>query len=228
MEQYTWRRKHFVRHLYSIDRVASKAAELKQWQQQRDERQAKADTAQARRVARFARKYSSWTAALPDACKFLFDLNRYAKHDSCTGPHRDEIYGLKGDLVELLYKHGYCTDCYLHTTELPAKECWTCDGDGYHWSGEECRKCGGTGIYLPPKTLVFVCFRFAVGGIAYCWHQPKETVLFEFRVPSEESTFVLTEEEKPVSLALGNFAEAKDLLRWIIEQAHQEPVEVAA
>ena len=145
-----------------------------------------------------------------------------------TRPHRDEIYNRKNGLVELLYRHGYCTDCFLHTTELPAKTCWNCDGAGYWWNGEQCRKCGGTGVYLPPKTLVFVCFRFAVGGVAYCWHQPKETVLFEFRVTSEKSTFVLTEEEKPVSLRSSRFAEAKDLLRWIIEQAHRDTLQVAA
>ncbi len=117
-----------------------------------------------RRERRFSRKYPTWRDALPDACEALFELNRYAKHESCTSTNREEIYNLKNGLIRLLYEQGFATDFYEHHLKLEAKPCWTCGGTGEYWTGEDCRKCGGTGDYLSAKTVFFLVFKFAIGA----------------------------------------------------------------
>ena len=101
------------------------------------------------------------------------------KHATCSAADRVIIYGIKNKMVELLYMNGYCTECYPHVTELPSKECWSCDGTGvwesYGQEGDRCLNCNGTGVHLPAKTLTFVCFRFVVEEQTYCWHQPEES-----------------------------------------------------
>jgi hypothetical protein len=181
----------------------------------------------------FDRKYAgSWITALPDACRVLLDLNRYAKHESCRIANRDEIYHLKSGIIWVLYSNGFCIDCYLHKSELPPKTCWTCGGMGMweSWRGsryEECRRCDGTGVYRGATTLTFVCFRFSIGGTTYCWHQPRESVDFTFQVTGVESTFTLTTDEKPISLNPQKFEGAKDLLRWVIEEAAAKAAKAA-
>jgi hypothetical protein len=228
--------------LYKTERVlaAEQTPEFRKWLGEKKERKAKGATASERRFAKFERKYSDlWKSALPDACAFLFDLNRYAKHQACTAANRDEIYSLKNSLIRLLYTNGFCNTCYVHNTELPAQPCWSCGGtgiwasehsdddwDGDDWDGddwddtdEDCRKCKGTGIYRKPKALAFLCFRFAIGEKTFCWHQPKKSVSFVYKVTAAECSFALTDEEKPISLDRRKFAEAKHLLMWVIERA---------
>src|SRR4051812_43590706 len=45
-----------------------------------------------KRKTKFANQYKSWRDALPIACEILSNLNRYAKHESCSSKHREEIY----------------------------------------------------------------------------------------------------------------------------------------
>jgi hypothetical protein len=215
--------------LYRVERVLAiqNSPEFKVWMAEKHARKQKANTAQARRFEGFSRKYGSWREALPDACEYLFNLNRYAKHESCSDQNRDDIYDLKTELVALLYRHGYCTECYLHTSELAAKSCWSCDGTGTwesDWGdySDKCWKCNGSGVYLNAKTLTFVCFRFNVAGQTYCWHQPEDLVLFNYEVTAESSTWTPGDEEKPITLSKAKFAVAKDLLRWVVSSAATE------
>jgi hypothetical protein len=145
--------------------------------------------------AKYAAKYGSWQKALPAACDYLFELNRHTKSFGYRLARMmdkpDDIYDLKNQMVELVYKGGYSTDCYLHNkTELPAKSCWSCGESGqrtdsFFGSTEQCQRCYGTGIYLGPKTLTFVCFRFLVGEKNYCWHQPDNLTLVQNSSDSE-------------------------------------------
>ena len=177
------------------------------------------------REKRYAKRYTFWMDALPDAAGALFEMNRWAKYSECCDA--DAIYRLKNDLIRLLYQRGYCTECYLHYTTLPPKECWSCNGTGlwHSWDyniEDDCRKCDGTGIYLPETTLAFVVFRFVVGEKSYCWHQPRETVRFEFRTTAEPSEYKLPGEERPVSLTARQRTEAKHLIEWVLRQGSAE------
>jgi hypothetical protein len=176
-----------------------------------------------RRRSGFEGRYQMWRGALPDACRFMHSLNRYAKHQACSVTQRDEIYGLKNGLVELLYRAGYCTACWIHEQVLPAKVCFECGGSG---DGGACDRCDGSGHYLPAKTLRFYVFRFALGR-GYTWHQPDRLVKFPVETTREPEEWAGVEREKPIALNRSQFAAAKDLVRWVIEKgtgAAPEPV----
>ena len=76
--------------------------------------------------------------------------------------------------------------------------------------------------------MTFVCFHFALHGKWYCWHQPQESVRFQYKTTAESRTFVLDGQEKSVALDPRKFAEAKDLLRWVIVQAANPGLKEAA
>jgi hypothetical protein len=166
----------------------------------------------------FAKKYPNWKDALPLACDYLFNLNRYTKHEGCTATLRDKIYELKNALVKVLYLNGYSSDCHLHQLTLCEKLCFGCDGTGFDYD-EECGRCDGTGIYLPAKVVRFVAFRFLVGDKSFCWHQPEKYVKFKFTTTKELSAFVPSQEYKPIDLAPSKFLRARQLLAWVILQA---------
>jgi hypothetical protein len=185
-------------------------------------RKSGAMNAQVRRFARFKRKYGSWRAALPDACEYLFNLNRYAKHSSCSDANRADIYELKGGMVRLLYQQGCCTQCFEHYHHLPELSCFACDGTGEFdlYEGEACRRCGGSGVYKKARTVTFVCFRFEMDGKTYCWHQPEDLVWFDYEVTADSSEWQPAEQyEKTITLARSRFAIAKDVLRWVLAEA---------
>lgn len=52
------------------------------------ERRAVRKTASARRHTTFAERYPDWRHAIPDACHYLHELNRYAKHLSSNDQRR--------------------------------------------------------------------------------------------------------------------------------------------
>jgi hypothetical protein len=167
-----------------------------------------------RRYAQFANIYESWRDALPTACEILFNLNHYAKHESCSSQHREEIYSLKNEFIRLLYEQGLSTECWRHTVKTEPRLCF-CDR-----KDEDCERCYGTGIYQ--KILHYVCFTFVVDGKKYHWHQPSYLVNYRFTVTTENKTWERNDFEKPITLAANKFAEAKDLLRWILAQARPE------
>ncbi len=219
--------------LYKVDRVLAiqNSWAFRQWLRGKNARKHKAATAQARRFDGFRRKYGSWRSALADACEYLFALNRYAKHDSCSDANQADIYELKNRMVRLLYEQGYCTECVEHRQELPELECFGCDGSGSFdlYDGEPCRRCNGTGVFKEATTLTFVCFRFSVEGKTYCWHQPEKVVLFNYESTQEPSTWEPNDaDEKPITLTRSKFAAAKDLLRWILDEAAEDGAVVRA
>ncbi len=166
-------------------------------------------------MASYEMQYSL-TNPVPDLARTLFELNRFAKHPTCSLRDRDHIYDLKHDVMSFLYCDGYSTDCYLHTTILPAKSCFTCDGWGYVCEQFKCAVCHGTGLYLPAKQLVFVVFHFLIGEERYCWHTPKELITFQYQITKEPAEYNLSEELKPVNLPTKS--KSIELLEWFVSR----------
>ena len=50
----------------------------------------------------FQKRYGDARSAIADAIELLWNLNRYAKHASCTHTHKDTIYELKSEFLESL------------------------------------------------------------------------------------------------------------------------------
>lgn len=83
------------------------------------------------------------------ACKYLFDLNRFAKNRECANYLRQNIYDVKNQLIRLLYLEGYCVSSYVHTLTVP----YFCDHCGYDKTIKtetetECSTCDGTGDFV--------------------------------------------------------------------------------
>ena len=91
--------------------------------------------------------------------------------------------------------------------------------------GEFCDRCDGTGDYLPEKRLKFYCFKISVGR-SYTWHQPSNLVTFPVTTTQEPADWNGVERDKPLGMPRSKLAEAKDLVRWVIEQSKQPETEV--
>lgn len=211
----------WVEHLYRRERVdaAARDPRFAAVQERREARKRHS----LEKLADLPRRYPTWRAALPEACAGLFSLNRYAKHRNCGAVQRNEIYRLKNDLIELLYRHGYCTNAWIHRLTLAAKSCRECGG-----TGEDCSHCGYTGVYREASVIEFWCFQFCVEGRRYCWHQPSTQMDFApaETVPPQEWSG-LPGGEKPVLLARSEFAAVKALIRWVIERAAEPDAQPA-
>jgi len=159
-------------------------------------------------AGQFEKKYSNAEAAVPYAAQAMFNLNRYAKHDSCANWNRKEIYQLKGKFIKLLYSLGCCEKVYRHHLSAGTRECWSCDGFG-------CPSCKYRGNYFQ-KERFFLVFRFDVEGKSFSWHQPKELVDFEVVDKGEESDLNETE-VKPLEIPRQKLAGAKALVGWVTD-----------
>lgn len=227
-----------TRNLYEVERIEAlmQSPEFAEAQANQTAHAAIRAAAPERRRNELDRKYSSWRAALPEACVGLHSANRYAKHNTCSAEHRAEIYRLKNAFVELLYKCGYCTACFEHVLVLPAKLCRDCGGqsgtpewrrptrreDGWGCDDGYCERCDNTGIYLSEKRLTFYCFKVAIGR-GYLWHQPDSLVNWPVVTTQPPADWTPGDREKPLLVSRAHFAEVKDLLRWVLEKAEAEP-----
>ena len=163
---------------------------------------------------RFLRQYGDREAALPDAARAMFELNRYAK--DAGRETADRIYGLKNPLVKHLWSGGHCVAIHRHTVQHEEKECWGCEGLG-------CERCAYTGIWKPAEQVEFLCFRFEVHGKRFSWHQPARLAAW---VPDA----VIAEEPdadwQPGNGGLGDrpemgFARAYALIEWVLEEGSE-------
>lgn len=175
-----------------------------------------------RRRKALAARYSNWREAIPKACEALFNLNRYAKYESCRTENRQEIYALKNEFIALLYRLGASIQVNEHIVHRPELECWRCAGSGLwvsycgNYSGD-CDRCDGTGTYRESRDDTFIVFRFCVSGQTYCWHQPAELITYPVVLTAAAEQAELVPEEKPLNLSPSRFADAKRLLRFVIE-----------
>ncbi len=185
------------------------------------------------RRAKFARRYSNPSDALPAACAGLLSLNRYAKHATCSRNNREEIYRLKTGLLHRLIDEGLLVTASLHRSA--DQLCDRCGGSGTYYTEtytrltyrghydhpyvEEydatCRRCQGS---RRRKGRTYYVLRFAVAGQTYCWHTPQDE--FGRVVPLTDATPATYDgaEEKPLEMSRSRFAEVKALLRWVIGQ----------
>lgn len=168
----------------------------------------------------FSRKYGVPSAGLVDAAEGLFSLNRYAKHDTCTAKHRNEIYVLKNGFVEWLVGQGHLIGWGEHQVVKPEKilDCY-CVRD---YGDDGCRRCDFTGVHrtLPELVLRFVVLRFAIGAKTYTWHQPAESVTFQYATKALQIVDAgdwTPERDKPIELPRSQFSKAKALIRWVME-----------
>ncbi len=187
----------------------------------------------------FLRKYGARNKAIPEAAEALWNLNRYTAHDTCTRPHREEIYEMKNSFVELLCCNDLLVGLGEHTIEQREKiyECFGCHGTGEsdHYDDESdyddrCCRCGGTGIYrtLPARKFVYRVLRFRIGGRVYTWHQPDDLVHWKLPDASDlpESNLIKDDYsgkmQVPTRMRRSHFARAKALIRWVLGegQAH--------
>jgi hypothetical protein len=67
-----------------------------------------------------------------------------------------------------------------------------------------------------------VTFRFLVDNKPFTWHQPEDNVQFPYVLTHPELARKPSDGEKEVSLSRNKFAEAKDLLRWMIPQMQND------
>jgi hypothetical protein len=162
----------------------------------------------------YERMYPDWRAALPATCLALLNLNRYAKWESCSRQQRDEIYELKTELLRMLYQNNYATGVVKHAFQRPGLICWGCNGEG-------CDRCDSTGFYRDPDTLHFVLFRFEINGHPFSWHQPEYLVTWPVTFTAEEEqSYVPDTGEKPLSMDVTSFADAKALIKFVLERSH--------
>jgi hypothetical protein len=203
--------------------------------------EAKKSKRQQRRL-KLQERYPDWHQALAPAADALFDLNRYAKWDTCSRKHREAIYGLKGGLIRLLYQLGYATEVKLHHVPREGLRCRRCNGTGQAddgaWDDVDrhgrdqwldpldedldaggCRRCGGSGWYRPPDELTYVAIRFAIDGRTYGWHQPEDQIDWPYEVTAADETWHPAQEEKPVNLSSAKFADAKAVITYVLRQA---------
>lgn len=181
------------------------------------------ERARAERMAKFSRNYPGLNDVLLDACTALFNLNRYAKWPRCSRKNRNEIYELKNQVIALMYARGMADRVYLHKQLLPEKQCFRCDGIGQDkWTGDNCNRCDGTGVFMEPSEIDFVVFCFMVGAKPFSWHQPKELVTWEFEETHAPGVWE-TAEIKPLEMKRSSFAQGKDLVRYAIQRLKEEP-----
>ena len=111
--------------LYSVDRVNRFLKKHRRAISQSKKRRSPKEMQRARN-ARFRRRYGSRKKALPDAAKAMFNLNRYAKHNSCTSDHRDEIYALKSEFIRLFFESGLAQMVFTHEIKRSGLRCHAC------------------------------------------------------------------------------------------------------
>lgn len=183
-------------------------------------RESKENKAVARKIA-LEQQFPDWQAALPLAARHMFNLNRYAKWERCSAAHRNEIYALKNEFLRVLYENGFVNEVSLRFIDRPGKLCWECEGVG-------CGCCRYTGYYRKPDKLFYYSFRLTIDAVEYAWHQPRNLVKWRVVLPASakpEPWAQEPKEEKPVDLSPGEFADAKAVIRYIIEMVGAgEPV----
>lgn len=168
---------------------------------------------------KFLNRYNHKSDAIEDVCFSMFNLNRYCKYDSCNIYNREEIYNLKNNLIEYLYRNNYCSKVYLHSKPHD-KTCYRCKGSGVFFEMgylDDCYDCEGTGNYLGKTKLKFFVFSFDINGTVYTWHQPDHLIKFDVKKIDYEEEINPTSIE-PIEMKSGKFKEAKELIRWFLNQ----------
>lgn len=187
-------------------------------------------------VAKFERQYASRREAVADAMEALWNLNRYAKHPSCSRAHRSRIYELKNRLLAYLCGEGYLigtgSDSVVRSSRRgyrrPRQRAADEDQDAFRGHGVDHHSAEGvesedssdeaSSDPEPPELLHYKVLQFRVNGRPYTWHHPAERVTWHVPdVPLLAPGDWSQGEIKPVTLAPKRFAEKKALIAWVTE-----------
>lgn len=95
----------------------------------------------------------------------LWAANKLVKIIDAKHVSKSELYGFKNRLLN--HWSQYCVESRIARDE--SKECWTCDGMGFDFSGDECDRCDGTGFYIC-RVLYEARYRFPGDEKTYCFH----------------------------------------------------------
>lgn len=107
---------------------------------------------------------------LVTAGEWMYRLNVMARTLGNQHVLTDVIYELKDALIQHLYQCGYATEVKLH---LQKRLCRACGGTGEYFTGAECYRCDGTGVYAYTR---LIAFRFCVDGHSFAWHQLEKLI----------------------------------------------------
>lgn len=107
---------------------------------------------------------------LVTAGEWMYRLNVMARTLGNRHVLTDVIYDLKDALIQHLYQCGYATEVKLH---LQKRLCRACGGTGEYFTGAECYRCDGTGVYAYTR---LIAFRFCVDGHSFAWHQLEKLI----------------------------------------------------
>src|SRR3954469_16991900 len=186
-EPYQYGRKRGTKCMYALARVEVAESRPEFLAAAAKQATPKENKAAEKRKQKFQKLYATWRDALPRCCELMHSLNRYVKHPSCSGAHKNKIYDLKNQLIELLYREGYHQKIEKHHY-WRKRECFGCYGTGIHFaSGKDCHRCGNKGEYGEPTQCDLVCFELSVAGVTYQWHQPANTVSYIQELPGEST-----------------------------------------
>lgn len=129
--------------------------------------------------------WASHFGSLLVAAEWMYRLNVFARSVGGRHPIIDQIYGLKNALIKYFYQHGYAREVKLH---LQKRLCHACDGTGMSWSGNDCWKCDGTGVFAVVRLYAF---RFRINGHSFAWHQLEKLIDYPVQLTeAEPSAFV--------------------------------------
>jgi hypothetical protein len=176
----------------------------------------------AERAARLRERYPDWQDALLAAAEALFNLNRYAKWRECSREHRATIYELKEEFICLLCRLGLAERVAEHVVPVVGIRCRACGGwasDGDASDEEECQSCSGTGWWRSPDSGRYLVFDFSIRGKRFSWHQPSDLVTWPVTVTGVGQEWRPDPEPKPVGMRSSKFADAKALLRFVLDSA---------
>jgi hypothetical protein len=148
------------------------------------------------------RHHDAWRHAL-----MAVGLNQFFNFGG-PDPNGNGACDWRSFLAKNLYENGWCFECVEHYRGLPELKCVACKGTGGFdaCNPGPCRRCNGTRF----QWVVFVCFRFDFDGKVYTWHQPAESVGFEYKTRAASSEFHLHEhDEKLLTFAAAKLVAAR-------------------
>jgi hypothetical protein len=154
-----------------------------------------------------------------DTIEYMFNLNRYAKYSSCSKRNKEEIYGIKDELLAKLYLAKKIDHVERHYQTIAPLVCYRCDGNGFINEDvyAKCPKCNGTGIFREKQILYFACFFIEVEENVYSFHQPEDLLTYKIVYQDTVLREFDIQGEKPLSVGMQKNKEMKETIKYFIQ-----------
>lgn len=160
---------------------------------------------------RFYIQYTKKSEAIKDAAQATYILNRFCKNKRlCSYETKEEIYQLKGQMVNYLYEKGLCIESYRQKIKMP--NCDICKDRPAFKKDKKCNSCGRKGGLNDQ----FYVFRFKVGNKTYQWHQPIDLFPHEVTVTKELAPMNKLK-SKDIYLKPKEVEEKLALVKWLLQ-----------